>query len=238
MTKQLLAGAAMAAGLAFMGGAADAATYITKLEHNNADGVVDGFYGTVTIVEEDANNILVTVDLESPLTMLIDSGKHQAFVFNLDDTPNSSLSVVTPVGGGSYSYLGEGSFAQPPFNDGGKSPVNWKNAFQCCGNGSSNGEPDPFSFRVTNTAGITFAGIGATFDSNGKLLTTGTGNHFYSTKSGWWFAADVSDGKNTGAIAAKDAYLQAVPEPSTWALMILGFGSAGAMLRRRRAVVA
>jgi len=29
-----------------------------------------------------------------------------------------------------------------------------------------------------------------------------------------------------------------IPEPSTWALMILGFGSAGAMLRRRRTLVA
>lgn len=30
----------------------------------------------------------------------------------------------------------------------------------------------------------------------------------------------------------------AVPEPAAWALMIIGFGAAGAMLRRRRAVVA
>ena len=30
----------------------------------------------------------------------------------------------------------------------------------------------------------------------------------------------------------------AVPEPATWALMIMGFGSAGAMLRRRRTLVA
>jgi len=29
-----------------------------------------------------------------------------------------------------------------------------------------------------------------------------------------------------------------VPEPATWALMIMGFGTAGAMLRRRRAVAA
>jgi len=30
----------------------------------------------------------------------------------------------------------------------------------------------------------------------------------------------------------------AVPEPATWAMMIVGFGAAGAMMRRRRAVLA
>jgi hypothetical protein len=240
MTKQLLAGAAMAASLAFMGGAADAATYITKLEHNDADGVVDGNFGLVTIQEEDANNILVTVTLKAPLTLLIDSGKHQAFTFNLIDSPNSTVTIVEPVGGGSYSYLGEGAFYNPPFSDGGKTPVTWKNAFECCGNGSSNGQPPPFSFRVTNTGGITFAGTDAVFGAGGKLVTKGTtGNRFDSTATGWWFAADVSDGKNTGAVAARDAYLVTeVPEPATWALMIMGFGGAGAMLRRRRTALA
>ncbi len=33
-------------------------------------------------------------------------------------------------------------------------------------------------------------------------------------------------------------HLPSVPEPATWALMILGFGGAGALLRRRRAVAA
>lgn len=40
--------------------------------------------------------------------------------------------------------------------------------------------------------------------------------------------ADFSAGNLTGSFAG------VVPEPGTWALMILGFGGAGAMLRRRR----
>ena len=38
--------------------------------------------------------------------------------------------------------------------------------------------------------------------------------------------------------AAIDNVAIAVPEPTTWALMIAGFGGAGAMLRRRRAAIA
>ena len=243
MLNKLLAGAAVASALA-IAGSASAATYFTKLEHNNDDLTVDGDYGLVTIVEEDANNLLITVTLKAPLTLLIDSGKHQAFTFNLEDGlgENSTIDIVAPVGDGSYSYLGEGTWSQPPFIDGGKDPVNWKNAFECCGNGSSNGEPPPFSFRITNTNGITFAGEDAVFDSKtGQLTKTGTiGNHLYSTKGGWWFAADVSDGKNTGAVAGRDAFRvqTAVPEPATWGLMIMGFGAAGAMLRRRKLAIA
>ena len=43
-------------------------------------------------------------------------------------------------------------------------------------------------------------------------------------------------GLDTGYL--DNVLIQSVPEPAAWALMIVGFGSAGAMLRRRRAVLA
>ena len=56
------------------------------------------------------------------------------------------------------------------------------------------------------------------------------------------YAADgSSQGFVIGSAPAHDAFLDdlaAVPEPASWALMIAGFGLAGATLRRRRAHVA
>ena len=39
-------------------------------------------------------------------------------------------------------------------------------------------------------------------------------------------------------MAALDGVSLTVPEPATWAMMLLGFGGMGATLRRRRAVAA
>jgi hypothetical protein len=43
----------------------------------------------------------------------------------------------------------------------------------------------------------------------------------------------ASDGDNYTAIDNVNYTLAAVPEPATWAMMVLGFGGAGALLRRR-----
>ncbi len=107
-------------------------------------------------------------------------------------------------------------------------------------NGSSNGIVGPLEFYLHDDAGLTFAGIDATFDDYGRLVDTGSGNHFFSNSGGWWFTADICDADAQGActynVAARDAFgiTTEVPEPATWAMMIGGFGLAGGMLRRRR----
>jgi hypothetical protein len=230
MFKKLLLGTALVASLS-LAGQASALTYTSKIQHIDSDLSVDGNYGLVTIEElAGGKDLLVTVDLNAPLTGIVDNGKaHIAFAFNLLDSPNSSISILDPAGGGSFTYLNEGSFTQSPFGS-------FTNGFSCCG--PSDSEPPPFVFKISNASGITFAGVGATFDANGRLLTTGTGNRLASNAGGWWFAADTTDGRDTGAKGARDAFVTAVPEPSAWALMILGFGAAGGALRRRRAALA
>lgn len=42
------------------------------------------------------------------------------------------------------------------------------------------------------------------------------------------------DFSSTGNSFEFDSLAGGVPEPTTWALMIVGFGGAGALLRRRR----
>lgn len=231
MSMKLLAGAGASA-LLLMAGAADAATYTSKLEYSAA-GYSATPFGTVTINELDAYNVQVSVALTN-IDKIVDTGAgHVAFAFNLVDSPNSTVTIQTPVGGGSYNYLGQSSFKMSPFGD------TWTNAFECCGKGASNGEAPSFVFTVNNTSGITFVGAGNHFTSN----TDGTVAGF---TGGWWFAVDTFDADrpangNTFAVAARDftcTSCTAVPEPSTWAMMIVGFGVTGLAVRRRRTTFA
>lgn len=44
--------------------------------------------------------------------------------------------------------------------------------------------------------------------------------------------------RGSGSARDRDEPSGPVPEPASWAMMIAGFGLTGAMLRRRRAVIA
>jgi hypothetical protein len=210
--------------------AASAATWVSTL--NSSDAQSNGPWGTVTLDELDANTVEVTL-LLAPGYKIVDTGAHHAFTFNLVDSPNSSVSIVTPTGGTNpLTYLGEGSFGNPPFGS-------FANAFSCCGPGANNSKTTPFTFTVSNASGISFAGQGYTTDTNGNLASFGTGNRFGPNSGGWWFAVDViaPNGGPTGAVGAGTPVLVTtpVPEPATWAMMIGGFGLLGAAVRRRRA---
>ena len=64
---------------------------------------------------------------------------------------------------------------------------------------------------------------------------------FQAAGSGFQFGTDESwaiDNLSVTADLTNGGGVGGVPEPGTWALMILGFGAAGASLRRRRAALA
>jgi hypothetical protein len=224
--------------------AASAATYVSQLEYRDgATGVQTPSFGTVTIDELNAQTLKVTVTLTTLGSLFISNGgPHNPFVFN---TKVSDLvTILSPID--TFVNGGRGSFNSTPFGT-------FTNDIACCGNhpGASSGETPPLVFTVHDANGITFAGLGATFAPSGKLLSFGTGSddHFFANNLGYMFAADIFD-KSTGLtynVAAKNAFMNittnittGVPEPTSWSLMLLGFGGLGATLRanRRRTAVA
>jgi hypothetical protein len=86
-------------------------------------------------------------------------------------------------------------------------------------------------------------GNGAAGSKHGPLdftLNDVTTADFITGSGGDFFAADLiflSTGK-TGSVAAGTLVMAAVPEPSTWAMMILGFAGMGFLTYRRRKVAA
>jgi hypothetical protein len=88
---------------------------------------------------------------------------------------------------------------------------------------------------------ININAIGTTF--NAGAVADGWQQFYASWNSGAATTADIALVNQQLAFSGNDFALDdislstaapGVPEPATWALMIMGFGSAGAMLRRRR----
>ncbi|MDB5453001.1 MAG: sorting protein [Caulobacteraceae bacterium] len=243
--------------------AAGANTYTSVLEYQNgASGVAspspNAPFGLVTLQEMgDGKTVQVTVHLEDADSLFINTGgPHDPFLFN---TTNDEAVTIQPVVGKFYD-AGHGTFNATPFGDfsdkiglgtfvaettiasgfhfvgSGRNkvkvidyttvPAHWQES----GNGAAHGQAGDLVFTVFNASGLTFLG-GA--------------DHFTSNAGGWWFSADIYDGatKQTYNVAARDAtctvgctITTTVPEPDSWALMILGFGGLGGVLRRRRSL--
>lgn len=112
----------------------------------------------------------------------------------------------------------------------------------------------------TGTALITLTGLGGSVSYNpngpGNDNTNASGSTQNSFRFNWvaaqigfnplvdsTYKVNLTVNGLPGGTKSLDAYAQlgaggAVPEPTSWALMIMGFGLAGSLIRRRKAVVA
>lgn len=105
--------------------------------------------------------------------------------------------------------------------------------FQNFGGGSQGGGPATFRFTLHTVGG----GV-SNFDTLG---TPGAGEFF-----GFTFTSPLLEkiviSQDGGFAVIDDVTFSSggavVPEPATWAMMILGFGAAGSMIRRRRTAIA
>jgi hypothetical protein len=109
---------------------------------------------------------------------------------------------------------------------------------------TSNNQGGPISVHLEtliSSSNQLFGGVNlASFDDNSVGSSSQNFNNFFDTSPGVYSVTEkyvltaVASGAERSASPTITLATAAVPEPASWALMIAGFGGAGAMLRRRR----
>jgi hypothetical protein len=207
MKTHALLGAALGLALSFGAAGMANATVYTFTQDGCTGTCGTGPFGTVTVTPDGslANTLDFLVQLSGTETFHdTNDSQHHALTFDMVGNPTITISGL----GSPFTINGSqsaGSTSSAPFG-----------SFDYVIN-LPHGSPDPtsFSFKATGTAPLTL-------DFN----TVGP-NHIY-------FASDIigSNG-HTGNVGAT-LLAGGVPEPASWALMLIGFGGLGAALRHRR----
>lgn len=179
------------------------APVVFTLDQSAASGMV-GPFGTVTLTQNGVNQVDVAVNLTSG-TYFVSTGTtstHNGFVLNLD-LGSYAISNLTS----GFTWV-SGSGTNVPYGT-------FNTLIECtvCGSGGSNKQPGPLDFSVTSGSGISFSDF---------TPSTGKGG-------GYYFSADVWNNGYTGNVATT---MSAVPEPRTYAMLLVGLGLIGLVARR------
>jgi hypothetical protein len=191
-------------------------TYDLTVDHCSSGCTVSGFptFGTVTASQTGSGG-LVTVDVQLNTTTPAGTGyyfqphmgnSNDTFVFNLQGN-GDTLGTVTVAPSSITAGFANGANSNPEDGFG-----NFTNAIQFGGKQADHIQFLEFTFTDTGTLSL----------ANFALSSGGSANAF--------FAADIFGDGTTGPIGA----VGSVPEPSTWAMMILGFMGVGFMAYRRK----
>jgi hypothetical protein len=190
--------------------AADAAVMTYAL--SSADptaGLGNGPFGKI-VVTEDNGSLDIVETLNSGFRIHDGNSNHNALSFSLFGTPNPTISVTALDGGAlaGFKLVSASSVSAPPFGT-------FDYALDCtvCGPGYGGGFVGPLSFKLSANTALTLASL--------------------QPNNGIFFASDLvssADGNPTGNVGA----IAAVPEPSTWAMLLLGFAGVGFLTYRKR----
>lgn len=204
--------ACVLAPLALLGGRAEA-SMVYSLDVISGSAIGSGSQGTVTLTQNGANEIDVSVVLADGVKLINSGGPHTPFVFNLASPGTATVTLLSgtstdPAG----FYVLSGAQSATPYGS-------FSNGIGYSGqNGGGHGNAGPLSFSVVDASGITYA------DFVGNLL-------------GYVFAADVlGTGGSTGSVAA--TLVATTPLPAALPLFfagILGIAGVGAHRRRKAA---
>ena len=193
-----------------------AATQIFNLSvADPAAGLGTGPFGTVQVTENLDHTLTFVETLSTGYRIHLGNTNHNAFAFKVNSDPTVTVSGLT-AGFSAIALTGGSNETEPPFGT-------FFTAHVCssCGPGYSGGNAGPVTFTLGAANGLTLASLGYNLYNNQKIF----------------FTSDVvnQDGF-TGNVGAVIGDVSAVPEPNTWAMMLIGFGFAGYSLRRRKGV--
>jgi len=182
---------------------------------SNAFGT--GVFGEITAAYTDATQTIVQVDVNMAPNILLDTGGHWTLSLSLvgdGRIDQSSLSSLFTA----QQHHAVANYSNSPFGS-------FTDAIAgACGSGSSSGCGSSFSFLINNFEGF--------------LPATNTFGGLQIFAAADIFRAGCTRDGCTGVVGAAGTLtptlFSAVPEPSTWAMMILGFAGVGFMAYRRK----
>lgn len=205
-----------------------------------------GSLGTVTATQDGAN-LKIVEQLASGVFFQVASAPNNALLFNLNPSP-SSITYSTapfaqlngsPTAGNTSVVSGntaEGMFTAPPFTSGNSNnppTFEYQVEFTATGLSGGNTAANEFNQLTFEVAGTTVDMLQALSGCQAASGMCGATDYFFA--SDVWNSNNGNTGNAAGVFQSHGPFpVGSIPEPATWAMMILGFFGVGFMAYRRK----